>query len=171
MNTGRQQVEVDQIEAIYTSRFHAFLRSVSAIVGDVDLARDALHDAFAAAIRRRRTYRGDGTLEAWLWKIVLNTARNQYRARAPREQANSGLLVPEAADNGQVDEHEPVVRAAIAALSERQRLVVFLRYYADLAYGEIAEILGISRGTVGSTLNAARAELLHALEDLQEVQR
>jgi RNA polymerase sigma factor (sigma-70 family) len=54
--------------------------------------------------------------------------------------------------------------AAISALSERQRLVLFLRYYADLDYATIAEALSISSGTVGATLTTARAALGHALE-------
>jgi RNA polymerase sigma factor (sigma-70 family) len=82
-----------------------------------------------------------------------------------------GRSFEEAAENGHEAEHEVVVRRAIAALSERQRLVVFLRYYADLAYGETAEVLEISPGTVGSTLNAARSELLRRLQNLQEVQQ
>ena len=47
----------------------------------------------------------------------------------------------------------------IADLPERQRLVLFLRYYADLDYRQIADALGIRRGTVGATLNQAHAAL------------
>jgi RNA polymerase sigma factor (sigma-70 family) len=54
--------------------------------------------------------------------------------------------------------------AAMSMLSERQRLVVFLRYYADLDYATIAEALSISSGTVGATLTTARAALGDALE-------
>jgi RNA polymerase sigma factor (sigma-70 family) len=54
---------------------------------------------------------------------------------------------------------------AIAALPERQRLVLFLRYYADLEYAAIAETLGIGLGTVGATLNHAHAALRRRLEE------
>jgi RNA polymerase sigma factor (sigma-70 family) len=57
------------------------------------------------------------------------------------------------------------VRAAAAALPERQRLVLFLRYYADLDYAAIAAALGITEGTVGATLNAAHAVLRRSLEE------
>jgi RNA polymerase sigma factor (sigma-70 family) len=56
------------------------------------------------------------------------------------------------------------VRAAVAALPERQRLALFLRYYADLDYAAIAAILEIKEGTVGATLHAAHAALRAALE-------
>jgi RNA polymerase sigma factor (sigma-70 family) len=53
----------------------------------------------------------------------------------------------------------------IASLPERQRLVLFLRYYADLDYRSIAECLGIEVGTVGSTLHQAQRALKHQLAE------
>jgi len=47
----------------------------------------------------------------------------------------------------------------VQSLPPRRRLVVFLRYFADLSYAEIAEVIGISEGTVAATLAQARAEL------------
>jgi RNA polymerase sigma factor (sigma-70 family) len=52
-------------------------------------------------------------------------------------------------------------------LPERQRLAVFLRYYADLDYTAIGEALGISAGTVAATLNAAHAALRGRLEEVR----
>ena len=56
--------------------------------------------------------------------------------------------------------------AALASLPERQRLALFLRYYADLDYAGIAEALGISRGTVSATLHAAHANLQTKLKEV-----
>jgi RNA polymerase sigma factor (sigma-70 family) len=53
----------------------------------------------------------------------------------------------------------PTVREHVAGLPERQRLVLFLRYYADLDYAAIARVLGIRRGTVSATLSQAHAAL------------
>jgi RNA polymerase sigma factor (sigma-70 family) len=58
-------------------------------------------------------------------------------------------------------------RAALAALPERQRLALFLRYYADLDYAGIAEALGISRGTVSATLHAAHSKLQTQLTEVE----
>jgi RNA polymerase sigma-70 factor (ECF subfamily) len=55
---------------------------------------------------------------------------------------------------------------ALASLPERQRLALFLRYYADLDYAGIAEALGISRGTVSATLHAAHANLQTRLKEV-----
>ena len=56
------------------------------------------------------------------------------------------------------------VRAAVLALPPRRRLVIFLRYFADRSYREIAEIVGVSEGTVAATLSQAHRELATRLE-------
>ena len=69
----------------YRARFDKFGRVAAAITGSDDAALDAVQEAFARAVRERETFRRDGPIEAWLWRIVVNTARN---ARAgEREEA------------------------------------------------------------------------------------
>jgi RNA polymerase sigma-70 factor (ECF subfamily) len=68
--------------------------------------------------------------------------------------------------NGSTTHEDARLAAAIAALPERQRLAIFLRYYADLDYAAIADALGISRGTVAATLHAARASLKELYEEV-----
>jgi RNA polymerase sigma-70 factor (ECF subfamily) len=114
-----------------------------------------VQEAFASAVRKRRTFRGAGTLEAWVWRIVVNAARDARRRRPALAEP------PEASSNG----HAPLL--PLDLLTERQREIVFLHYYADLDYGAIAEALAISPGTVGATLNAARQTLRSALEEVQ----
>jgi RNA polymerase sigma-70 factor (ECF subfamily) len=63
-------------------------------------------------------------------------------------------------------EPDESVRAAVAALPERQRWAIFLRYYADLSYEEIAMILEVEQGTVAATLHAARKALLPVIEEV-----
>jgi RNA polymerase sigma factor (sigma-70 family) len=72
----------------------------------------------------------------------------------------------ERTSDGQRSEDD-TLRAALAALPERQRLAAFLRYYADLDYESIATVLGIRLGTVGATLNAAHAALRRSLEEVR----
>jgi RNA polymerase sigma factor (sigma-70 family) len=141
-----------EIEAIYRKRFRAFLFSVTALLGDGEEALDVVQDGFALALRRRESYRREGNLEAWLWRIVLNVARD--RRRSGRRLA---ALPP--VDTTEGREADEDVRAALFALPERQRLAVFLRYYADLSYEQIAEALGVRPGTVAASLNAAHGAL------------
>lgn len=149
-----------ELERVYRAEFRAFLRTATAYLGDADLARDAVQEGVANAIRNRGSYRGEGALEAWLWRVVLNAIRSQYRERAHRlvlAEATSDLAVAGPSPNG----HGPAeaVRTAVRRLPERQRLVLFLRFYADMDYATIAELLDISEGTVGASLNAARKTL------------
>jgi RNA polymerase sigma-70 factor (ECF subfamily) len=152
--------DLDEIEALYRGRFDAFIRTATAICGDSDAGRDAVQEAFASAVRRRSTFRRDGTLEAWLWSIIVNEARSRARRRDPVPGMRTAP-----SEDGRGSETD-ALRAALAALPERQRLAAFLRYYADLDYAGIAAVLGISPGTVGATLNAAHAALRQRLEEV-----
>jgi RNA polymerase sigma-70 factor (ECF subfamily) len=150
---GARGASLDDLEALYRSRFEVFARVAASVTGDSERGRDAVQDAFATAVRKRRSFRGDGPLEAWVWRIVLNAARSELR----RGMAPPAGDEPAAA-NGHAEKNAEL-RVAIARLPERQRLAVFLRYYADLDYAAIGEALDIRTGTVAATLNAAHAAL------------
>jgi RNA polymerase sigma-70 factor (ECF subfamily) len=149
------------LERLYRERYPVFLRVARATVRDEVAAADAVQDAFVQAVRNRRSYRGEGTLEAWVWRMVVNAARKR-RGDLPRTLPEPA----EVADPSRNGFGDPV-RAAAAVLPERQRLVLFLRYYADLDYAAIAAILDIKEGTVGATLNAAHAALRGLLEEAE----
>ena len=146
---------VDELEALYRARLPEFRRVASAIAGDADLGADAVQDAFARAVRKRRSFRGRGTLEAWVWRIVVNAARDARRRSRPGAR-DTLSLAPE----------RPDTELPLELLTERQREIVFLHYFADLGYEEIAGALEISPGTVGATLTAARRTLRGALEEV-----
>jgi RNA polymerase sigma-70 factor, ECF subfamily len=150
------------IEGIYRSQLPDFRRAAAAITGDRELACDAVQDAFARAVRRRAEFRGEGSLNGWIWRIVINTTLSHTRARRPTSPLGGDLST---SDNGHTDAATERVRDALAQLTERQRLVLFLHYYADLGYATIAEAIGISSGTVGATLHIARASMRRRLEE------
>lgn len=163
---ARPEATLDAIETVYRARLPELRRVAAAITGDRELALDAVQEGFALAVRQRGSFRGEGLLEAWLWRIVVNAAKRQLRSRTATEQE-----LPEAVgarSNGFPDAHDERVRAAVSLLPERQRLVLFLRYYADLEYEAIAGVLEISAGTVGATLNSAHSSLRTALEEVRQ---
>jgi RNA polymerase sigma-70 factor (ECF subfamily) len=162
-SVGKAKTSDDDLERIYLERYHRLLRVPEAIVGDPDLAHDAVQESFARALRGRWSYRGEGPLEGWIWRTVVNTSLNARRDRPPP----AAELEPEAHAHANGDAPDGAVRALVAALPERQRLVLFLRYYADLDYAAIAQALAISPGTVGATLHAARQTLRGALEEVR----
>jgi DNA-directed RNA polymerase specialized sigma24 family protein len=142
--------KLEEIEDLYRREFGRFLRVATAVAGDEERGLDAVQEGFARAIRHRKGFRGEGPLAAWVWKAVVNAARKGWSVRPPL------ALAPNPGPN---DDESAAVREAVARLPERQRLVLFLRYYADLDYATIAASLGVSPGTVGATLNAAHATL------------
>jgi RNA polymerase sigma factor (sigma-70 family) len=154
---------VEALGLLYRQRYRIFLRVAEAIVGDAELARDVVQDAFARALRSRFDFRGEGSLEGWVWRTVVNTARNALRDRPPAHATLDEGAGARELSGGHSDGH---VRALVAALPERQRLVLFLRYYADLDYRRIADALAIEPGTVGATLSHAHAALRSALEEV-----
>ena len=153
---------LEELEAAYRTHLPRFRRVATAIVGDEERGCDAVQEAFGRAIRRRRTFRRAGTLDAWLWRFVVNAARDEARPfTRPLEEL---LSEHDVASNGAPDDDG--LRTAVALLPERQRLVLFLRYYADLDYASIAAALEIAPGTVAATLNAAHASLRRSLQEV-----
>jgi RNA polymerase sigma factor (sigma-70 family) len=161
-----EQVTIASLALLYEHRYHRFLRVAEAIAGEPELAHDVVQDAFARAIRGRFGFRGEGDVEAWVWRIVVNTARRAGRERPPVTASFDEIAAEEASVNGQPADHE--LRALVAALPERQRLILFLRHYAELDYRQIAKALDVRPGTVGATLNHAYSALRRALEEAQQ---
>jgi RNA polymerase sigma factor (sigma-70 family) len=152
------RADLAAIESAYTTGYCRYVRLAAAISGRRDAAPDLVQEAFARAVRSRRSFRGDGTVEGWIARIVVNVARDEAR-RPPPPSA------PEAtgAHSGEAAGIGPLV----AALPERQRLVLFLRFYADLPYAAIAEALDLDVGTVGPTLTAALRSLRARMSEVE----
>jgi RNA polymerase sigma factor (sigma-70 family) len=145
-----------EIERVYHSRYGGFRRAVAAIVGE-DASHDVVQEGFARALERRRQFRG-GSLEAWVWKAVLRKAFDERRGRSTvrlEDDFDTELVA---------SDRDPELTSAVRGLAPRRRLAVFLRYFADLSYAEIADVLEVAEGTVAATLAQAHAELRADLE-------
>lgn len=152
------------IERLYLDRGAAFRRTLAHVTGSVEAGDDALQEGFARALVNLPQFRGDGSLEAWVWRICLNEARDTRRrpSTLALDDAPNVAAAPSI-------ERDPDLAAAVRGLPPRRRLVVFLRYFADLSYDEIAAATGIRPGTVAATLGKAREALLTALETKEAV--
>ncbi len=155
-----------EIEQIYAKRYYAFCRMAVAVTGSVDAAHDAVQEGFARALAHREEFRGDGSVEGWVWRIILRVALD---SRRNGRRVDERLMPDLVGDAGACaldlphPERDPGLVDAVRSLSDRQRLVVFLRYFADLSHADIAVIAGIERGTVSATLSQAQALLARRL--------
>jgi RNA polymerase sigma-70 factor (ECF subfamily) len=149
-----------ELESLYAERFAYFVRVAHAVVGDRERAVEAVQDGFVEAIRSRGAFRGSGPLEAWVWRVVVNAARKAAR----RPLVEIGVVVDEQVE---LPPSLPELAPLVSSLPERQRLIVFLRYYADLDYGSIAAALGVEVGTVSAALAAAHTTMRLAYEEVE----
>jgi RNA polymerase sigma factor (sigma-70 family) len=144
------------IEELYRERYVGFRNALATVTGDYDSARDAVQEGFARAYASRGRFRGDGPLGAWVWRIALRAALElRHGGEVPLDEIEPRLVQPE---------RTPSLAAALTTLPPRRRLVVFLRYYADFSYAEIASACDVTEGTVAATLAQARAALAALLE-------
>jgi len=145
-----------ELEELYRRRHAAFQVMLGSVTGSVESARDVVQEAFAQALRDQNGFRGDGSLEAWVWRIAFRVAIGSAGSRElSTDEVPEVAFIDESAD--------PALAAAVRQLPAQRRLVVFLRYFADLSYAEIGATLGIAEGTVAATLSQAHAQLGAAL--------
>ncbi len=142
-------------------------RLATVILGDRYDAEDAVHDAAEAAWRRWSDLRDEQRFQAWFGKIVVNACRDRLRRSRRRRMVEIPRLVldkehPMAPDAADALALRDVLRRAFDALSPEERIVVVLRYEADLTMPRVAELAGIPEGT-------AKSRLHHALRKLRAV--
>ncbi len=163
---------------LYQDQLYAL---VARMVPDVDQAADAVQEAFFSAYRKLDSFRG-GSFRSWVSRIAINAAMDAQRAQRRRPTTAYPELEDETwqppADEG--DEPEPTViaaersRALAAALTQiaaDQRTAIVLFDVEGYDYAEIAEITGVSLGTVKSRIHRGRLALRSLLADRRELLR
>ena len=144
------------IERLYQDRFAGFCDALTAVTGDRERARDAVQEGFARALRQRRRLHREESLAPWVWTIALRVALDSQPRHPHVQDSLNRVALSE-------PERDPELAAAIGSLPPRRRLIVFLRYFADFSYAEIAEACQLSEGTVAATLAQAHDALRVAL--------
>jgi RNA polymerase sigma-70 factor (ECF subfamily) len=148
------------------------------MLGDADSAADAAQDAFLAAFRNLRSFRG-GSFRSWMLRIATNTCYDVLRVRKRRpsvsldidaddESASSPLQIADDAESpddfAQRRELAAAIQDGLTLLPDEQRIVLILSDIQGLAYEEIAQITNSNLGTVKSRLSRGRARLREVLK-------
>lgn len=138
------------------------------IVKDWHEAYDVVQEVFIKAMREKRFFLPEFRMKAWLFRVTTNLCFNMVRDRKRRGAILDGMQKVDRAHADQLErvfhgERRDEVLAAIDTMTPDHREILLLRYYDDLSYAEIADVLEIKLGTVMSRLSRARTRLLSAM--------
>jgi len=147
----------------YAGEHPRLYASMLVIAGNQELAAEATDEAFSRALERWPRVGGMESPAGWTYRVAVNVLRRTQRRRSFEQR-----LLPRLVNRDVVRAPEGEVWDAVRALTPRQRLAVALRYVADLTERDIAEAMGVTRGTVASTLADARRALAGALAEPEE---
>ena len=156
----------DAVTNLYAAHYRALVRLAALLLRETATAEEVVQDAFVAMHGAWRRLDDPDRALAYLRRSVVNGARSALRHRGVVERhAPAPLPDGASAEHGAMValEHEEVL-TALRSLPVRQREVLVLRYYVDLAEADIADALGISRGAVKSHASRGMAALRSTLE-------
>jgi len=168
----------DRIVEEYSAQVFALL---TRFLGQRSTREDLVQEVFLRVIRARERYQPTARFSTWLYRIVFNLSVNETQRSAGKEaqpiaassfsedRSSDGFAdvddarAVQPSDRLEQEDVVRVVRAAIAALPEHQRMALILAKYEELPYTEIAEILGSSEKAVKSLVHRAREALRESL--------
>jgi RNA polymerase sigma-70 factor, ECF subfamily len=161
------------VERLFREYQAPLVRYLTRRLGDRDWAEEVVQETFLRALRQEAIVNE----RAWLFAVATNLVRDEARTQA-RRRRHLALLTEEARDAvvespvGALEQAQEVTlaRRAVESLAERDRLALLMRE-EGLDYGEIAEALELSPGSVGTTLARARRRLATIYDELQQAGR
>jgi RNA polymerase sigma-70 factor (ECF subfamily) len=143
--------------------------------GDTAMAADVTQHVFLKLMGSMAQFRGDSTFSTWLYRFVVNACVDTTRSRSARaDMIDPALLdtlpaadsLEDALANAQI---AGSVRAAVSSLAPKLRIAILLRYFEDLSYAEMADVLQCSMGTVASRLSRGHEILARRLARFRNV--
>ena len=153
---GRQKVFPTIVDQ-YSQALYWKIRSIVLTHDDAD---DVLQNTFLKAWKNLPTFQGKAKLSTWLYRIAINEALDflRHQKTATLSSADVDLTVANrlmADDYFDGDKSQALLQEAIATLPDVQRTVFTLRYYDEMKYSEISEILGTSEGSLKASYHIA----------------
>ncbi len=146
---GAQRGSASDLEALFRIHWPRAHRAAYLVTHDAQASEDIAQEAFLAAVRALDRFDRRRPFGPWLHRIVVNRAIDWTRARQLRAEVELGESLPAGDAAGAPDDE---LLAALGRLPPDQRAVIVLRYLLEFTPGEIADALGLPRGTVNSRL-------------------
>lgn len=146
----------------YKERLYWHIRR---IVLDHDDADDVLQNTFIKVFRNIEKFKGDSKLYSWMYRIGTNEALTFLKSKSKKLGVSCDEFIERKADNLQADVYfegddiQLKLQRAIARLPEKQKLVFNMKYFEELKYEEIAEILDTSVGALKASYHLAAKKI------------
>lgn len=165
---GKAREAFNEVLRVYSEPLYWQIRRM---VQDHEDANDLLQNTFIKAWSSLENFRGDAKLSTWLYKIAINEsytflARERKRNHLSLDE-QEGILANtiEADTYFDGDEAQMLLRKAIAALPEKQRLVFNMKYFDEIKYEDMSEILGTSVGALKASYHLATKKIEQYIND------
>jgi RNA polymerase sigma-70 factor (ECF subfamily) len=155
----------------------SLLRYLQRLVRSEQLAEELHQQTWSSVLESLDKFdvtSGTGGFKAWLYRIATNKAHDHWRSQGREKKVKEGLklitdeLAPDAAHRMEGVEAEAKLRAAIELLPENQKEILLLRYYANLRFVEIAQMLGCPLNTALGRMHKAMIRLRQLLAEPME---
>ena len=141
------------------TRSRALLRTAFLLTGNKADAEDLVQAALAKTYLAWDRIEDRGALDGYVRRAIVNTHISWWRRRRLEEYPTDEIPDQAVADHAITSDLQETMRRAIDRLPDRMRTAVVLRFYEDMTEAEVAEVLGVSLGTVKSTVSRAVAKL------------
>jgi RNA polymerase sigma-70 factor (ECF subfamily) len=158
---------------VYRELGPVVLRLCRRILPTHEDAEDAAAEIFMKAQLKLEHYDPGRPFKPWLYRVAANHCWDVLRARRGRQVVDDGEVDVESRDPDPLErmlarETHEEVRGALSRLDDRARLALSLRYFAELSYDEISDVLGVTSSFVGVLLLRARRRLRRILTEQEE---
>lgn len=153
----------------YKERLYWHIRKIVISHDDAD---DVLQNTFIKIYKSIDGFKGDSKLYSWMYRIATNEAINQLNKNAKRSQISSEEYQTLAIDNLKADDYfegdaiQLKLQQAIATLPQKQQLVFNMRYFDDIKYKKMSEILDTSEGALKASYHHAVKKIESFLKEL-----
>ncbi len=144
-----------ELEGLYTRYAPVVFRRARAMLGREADAWDMVQEVFERMLKAAGEFRGEARPMTWVYRVTTNVCLNHLRARALRDPALAGVS-PEPSADAAASEARDLLRVWVEHLDEREQAVATLLYLDGLTQEEVADILGLSRKTIGREVEELR---------------
>lgn len=169
-----RQGDRDALRALFESyKDRVYSIAMYSLGGDEQLASDVTQQVFIKLMTRIGQFRGDSEFATWLYRLVVNTCRDEQRKQRRWVPLADSIFMTATVKQSQTSQYASKelarqVQRALGELKPKLRWPILLRYVEGLSYEEIGKVLGCSKGTVASRLNRGHSALGRKLGHLRD---